>query len=163
VSAPEKEAEGFERLAIGLKRAGLDPESFEWPPAREPNRSIYRGLQSLDEQDAAIFFGRDGQITEGLDALRRMRDGFGKRMLVILGASGAGKSSFLKAGLIARLKRDEENFLVLPVIRPERAALSGAHGLAASLGCDAESLNRTADLAAALSRLRMPIIERLKS
>src|SRR5205814_1873754 len=136
ISQPEKEIEGFERLAIGLKRAGLDPKSFAWPPPNDPHRPIYRGLQSLDEQDAAIFFGRDALITEGLDALRRMRSGAAKRMLVILGASGAGKSSFLKAGLIARLKRDEENFLVLPVIRPERTPLSGARGLAASLESD---------------------------
>jgi hypothetical protein len=56
-----------------------------------------------------------------------MRNGSAKSMLVILGASGAGKSSFLEAGLLARLKCDEMNFLVLPVIQPERAALSGTY------------------------------------
>ncbi|HEY5047174.1 MAG TPA: TIR domain-containing protein [Rhizomicrobium sp.] len=161
ISDPEKEADGFERLAIGLKRAGLDPQSFPWPPAGDPHRVIYRGLQSLEEQDAAIFFGRDRQITEGLDALRRMRDGATKRMLVILGASGAGKSSFLKAGLIARLKRDEENFLVLPVVRPEQAALSGKSGLAASLGRDPAQLNGREDLVEALAQLRKPVMDRL--
>lgn len=141
LSEPGKETEGFERLAIGLKRAGLDPASFEWPPHGDPQRAIYRGLQSLEEKDAAIFFGRDSHITKALDALRRMRDGAPERMLAILGASGSGKSSFLKAGLIARLKRDEENFLVLPVIRPERAAVSGQHGLAAALSLDPADLN----------------------
>jgi tetratricopeptide (TPR) repeat protein len=48
---------------------------------------------------------------------------------VILGASGAGKSSFLRAGLLPRVARDERNFVVLPVIRPERAALTGENGL----------------------------------
>ena len=162
ISLPEQEAEGFERLAIGLKRAGLSPNNFEWPPPDEPDRPIYRGLQSLDEQDAAVFFGRDALITKGLDALRRMRDGAPERMFVILGASGAGKSSFLKAGLIARLKRDEEEFLVLPVIRPERAAVTGVRGLAASLSCDAALLNGPDDVAVALSMLRTPILERLK-
>ena len=51
------------------------------------------------------------------------------RLLVILGASGAGKSSFLRAGLLPRLARDDRNFLPLPVIRPERAAISGETGL----------------------------------
>jgi len=162
ISLPERESDGFERLAIGLKRAGLDPKSFEWPPAGEPNRSIYRGLQSLDEQDAAIFFGRDGQITEGLDTLRRMRDGLSKRMLVIQGASGAGKSSFLKAGLIARLKRDEENFLVLPVVRPERAALTGERGFAASLARQPASLTGPDDLAETFAALRAPVMDRLR-
>src|SRR5262249_23016217 len=51
------------------------------------------------------------------------------RLLVILGASGAGKSSFLRAGLLPRLMRDDRNFLPLPIIRPERAAISGETGL----------------------------------
>jgi hypothetical protein len=55
------------------------------------------------------------------------------RLLVILGASGAGKSSFMRAGLLPRLARDDLHFLPLPVIRPERAAISGDTGLIASL------------------------------
>ncbi len=162
ISEPAREAEGLERLAIGLKRAGLDPGSFEWPPPGDPHRPIYRGLQSLDEEDAAIFFGRDALITKGLDALRRMRDGSPERMLVILGASGAGKSSFLKAGLIARLKRDEENFLILPVIRPERAALSGRHGLAAALSVDATKLDSSADVLGVFAARRGMVTDRLR-
>jgi WD40 repeat protein len=165
ISSPDKEHEGFQRLAVGLKRAGLDPKSFEWPPAKEPNRTVYRGLQALDVQDAAIFFGRDAAITRALDELRRMRDGAAQRMLVILGASGAGKSSFLRAGLMARLRRDEMNFLVLPLLRPERAALSGAQGLNASLAAALQrpvTLNSAADLAQAFAALRQPIVERLQ-
>jgi hypothetical protein len=52
---------------------------------------------------------------------------------VILGASGAGKSSFLRAGLLPRLNRDDRNFLPLPIIRPGRAVLTGETGLARSL------------------------------
>lgn len=63
-------------------------------------------MQALDVQGAATFFGRDAHITRGLDELRRLRDGAPQRLLVTLGASGAGKSSFLRAGLIARLKGD---------------------------------------------------------
>ncbi len=162
ISTPQKEVEGLERLANGLKRAGLDPHSFQWPPPNEPYRPIYRGLESLDEQDAAIFFGRDALITKGMDALRRMRDGAPERMLVILGASGAGKSSFLKAGLVARLTRDEENFLVLPVIRPERAALSGNQGLAASIARDPALLGDSNSLTDAFAKLRAEVMERLK-
>jgi hypothetical protein len=39
----------------------------------------------------------------------------------------------LRAGLWPRLTRDDHHFLPLPVIRPERAALTGSNGLAASL------------------------------
>ncbi|MBV9991176.1 MAG: TIR domain-containing protein [Alphaproteobacteria bacterium] len=161
VSTPEKEQDGFNSLALGLKRAGLDPKSFQWPPANEPQRPIYRGMQSLDEQDAAIFFGRDALITKALDALRRMRDGGPERMLVILGASGAGKSSFLKAGVIARLQRDEDNFLVLPVIRPALAALTGKMGLAASVSSHPSRLSNPSDLAEALERLRIAKVAHL--
>ena len=131
-------------------------------PSAGPQRAIYRGLQSLDEEDADIFFGRDAPIAEGIDALRRMRNGSAKSMLVILGASGAGKSSFLKAGLVARLKRDEVNFLVLPVIRPERAALSGTYGMAASLSCDPAGLKDLPDFVALFARLRAPVVERFR-
>jgi WD40 repeat protein len=162
ISTPEKEGEGFRRLALGLKRAGLDPSSFEWPPRSDPHRSIYRGLQSLDEQDAAIFFGRDAFNTKGLDALRRMRDGAAERMLVILGASGAGKSSFLKAGLLARLDRDEENFLVMPVVRPGRAALFGSQGLAASLGCDVHQMSDASELSGIFAQRRAAAMDRLE-
>ena len=55
------------------------------------------------------------------------------RLLIVLGASGAGKSSFLRAGLFPRLARDDRNFLPLPVIRPERAAINGETGLLAAL------------------------------
>jgi formylglycine-generating enzyme required for sulfatase activity len=133
ISVPEKEADGFQRLAVGLRRAGLDPDSFDWPPPGDPNRPVFRGLQALDVDDAAVFFGRDAAITKGLDELRQMRGGAPERVLVVLGASGAGKSSFLRAGLVSRLKRDEDSFQVLPIIRPGRAALTGPEGLEASL------------------------------
>ncbi|WP_291206048.1 TIR domain-containing protein [Hyphomonas sp.] len=130
ISAPELREDGLTRLRFGLQRAGLDPKHFHLPDGRPP----YRGLKALEEEDAAIFFGRDAQITAGLDALRQMRGGTPQRILTIAAASGAGKSSFLKAGLLARLKRDEENFLVLPTWRPGRDALSGETGLANALG-----------------------------
>jgi hypothetical protein len=41
ISLPEQKAEGFERLVIGPKRAGLDLGNFEWPQDGDPNRPIY--------------------------------------------------------------------------------------------------------------------------
>lgn len=124
---------GLARLRIGLQRAGLDPSSFPWPPSDDPKRAPYRGLNPLEAADAAVFFGRDAAIVRGLDTLRTMHEQGIERMLVILGASGSGKSSFLRAGLWPRLARDDLHFLPLPVIRPERSVLSGASGLVASL------------------------------
>lgn len=125
-------AEGLARLRRGLEEAGLDPRYFAWPPPGDPARPPYRGLLPLEAEDAGIFFGRDAQIIEALDALRGLRERAPPRQFVILGASGAGKSSFLRAGLLPRLARDRD-FLTLPVIRPERAVISGDSGLVVSL------------------------------
>lgn len=126
-------SDGLNRLKNGLQKAGLRADFFSWPPKHDPNRRPYRGFCALDVDDAAIFFGRDVEILRGLDTLRGMRDGIDKKLFVILGASGAGKSSFLRAGLIPRLKRDDRHFYVLPVIRPETNPLSGNYGLASSI------------------------------
>jgi tetratricopeptide (TPR) repeat protein len=121
--------EGLTRLRNGLAKAGLDPRFFAWPPEQDPDRPPYRGLKPLEAEDAGIFFGRDAPIVEALDTLRGLKEAAPPRLLVILGASGAGKSSFLRAGLLPRLARDDRNFLPLPVIRPERAVISGETGL----------------------------------
>ncbi len=96
---------GYDRLKEGLRRAGLDPATFPFDTGRRP----YPGLSSLEERDAAIFFGREAQIVRGLDKLRGMARAGVNRMLVVLGASGAGKSSFVRAGLWPRLKRDDRH------------------------------------------------------
>lgn len=123
---------GLAKLKQGLRKAGLDPSAFPWPPPNEPNRSPYRGLKALEAEDAAVFFGREAPLIRALGTLRRMEES-GEQFLVILGASGAGKSSFLRAGLWPRLMRDDRQFLPLPVLRPERAAISGQTGLLESL------------------------------
>ncbi len=124
---------GLQRLRVGLQKAGLDPQTFVWPPAHDPRRAPYRGMKPLESEDAGIFFGREAPITELLAQLRGLRAGAPPRMLVILGASGAGKSSFLRAGILPRLARDDRHYLPLPVLRPEQAVLTGSSGLLASL------------------------------
>lgn len=46
----------------------------------------------------------------------------------MLGASGAGKSIFMQAGLLRRLGRYPQSFLPLPVVRPKRTAITGETG-----------------------------------
>ena len=118
--------QAYRRLKEGLKRSGLDPTTFPFDADRPP----YPGFAYLEEKDAAVFFGRDAQTVRGLDEIRRLARTGVTRMFVILGASGSGKSSFLRAGLWPRLKRDDLAWLPLPIVRPERAAISGKYGLA---------------------------------
>ncbi|MEU8898081.1 TIR domain-containing protein [Nocardia sp. NPDC048505] len=148
--------EGLQRLLAGLRTAGIGAQHFPWPPPADPERSPYRGWQPFQAVDAAIYFGRDAQIVRALDLLRGMRTAGRPSVFAILGPSGTGKSSFLRAGLLPRLARDDRRFVVLDIVRPERAALTGAHGLAAAihgtrtrLGLDGPSLG---EIKAALPR-----------
>lgn len=159
--------EGLARLRAGLAKAGLDPRFFAWPPSSDSDRSPYPGLKPLEAEDAGIFFGRDAPIVEALDALRGLREAAAPRLLIILGASGSGKSSFLRAGLLPRLARDDHNFLPLPVIRPDRAALAGEAGLLSALeaaflrqGISITRANLRATVAAGPETLR-PLLKRL--
>jgi WD40 repeat protein len=107
--------DSLDRLAHGLKAAGLDPtDSFDWDGSRPP----YPGLLAFDEPDAAIFFGRENEIREGLDTLSQQRTFGGARFLLVLGASGSGKSSLLRAGLIPRLRRNRDQWIIVPPFRP---------------------------------------------
>lgn len=145
--------EGLNRLRIGLTQSGLDPKYFAWPPEHDPGRAPYRGLLPLEAEDAGIFFGRDGPIVVGIDMLRGLNDAPPPRLLVILGASGAGKSSFMRAGLLPRLAREDQHFLPLPVIRPERKVITGDTGLVASL----EKALKTAGLARTRADIRAAV------
>jgi formylglycine-generating enzyme required for sulfatase activity len=145
--------EGLDRLRIGLVQSGLDPKHFVWPPANDPDRPPYRGLLPLEADDAGVFFGREAPIIDALDRLRGLREAPPPRLLVILGASGAGKSSLLRAGLVPRMARDDRQFLALPIIRPERLAISGETGLLRAL----EGAFRAAKLSVARADLRAAI------
>ncbi len=136
--------EGLRGLKAGLTRLGVAANYFEWPPANDPDRPPYRGLRPLEADDAGIYFGRDAPVGEALGRLREMREGDQPRLLVVLGASGAGKSSFLRAGLLPRLQRDDRHFLPLGVVRPGRAAISGETGFLAALEavCGARGLKK---------------------
>jgi WD40 repeat protein len=124
--------DGLMRLRDGIRGAGISAESFVWPPKGDADRSPYRGWYPFEEVDAGVFFGRDGSIVKGMDALRAMRRE-STNLLVILGPSGAGKSSFLRAGLLPRLRREDRRFLVLDVVRPARGVLTGDSGLAQAI------------------------------
>ncbi|APE15880.1 hypothetical protein BOH72_12270 [Mycobacterium sp. WY10] len=124
---------GLYRLRDGIRGAGIGADSFVWPPPDDIDRAPYRGWEPLDAADAAVFFGRDAQIIRALDQLRGMRLSGLNGLFVILGPSGSGKSSFLRAGLLPRLRREDRRFAVLPIVRPERNALTGVSGLAASI------------------------------
>jgi TIR domain len=130
----------LDRLKKAIEGSGIGPENFVWPPSGG-RRAPYRGWEPFEDIDAGVFFGRDAAIVRGTDDLRAMRISGLKSLFVVLGPSGSGKSSFLRAGLIPRLQRDDRHFRVLGIVRPERNALTGEHGLAAAIDIARQDLH----------------------
>ncbi|ADI09513.1 putative WD-40 repeat protein [Streptomyces bingchenggensis BCW-1] len=115
-----------------VRACGGDPEEWEerWrqaaaeeasePRADEDAEPPYRGLARFEPDDAALFFGRDQLIDDLLHLTAH------HRITAVVGASGSGKSSLLRAGLIPRLRTTDNADLrpaALRVITP------GAHPL----------------------------------
>ena len=110
------QAGGLEQLASVLRDVALGARGgFEWDSTRPP----FPGLMYFQEDDAAIFFGRDDDIRRVIERLNARRVQGGKRLLALLAASGAGKSSLMRAGVLPRLKKDPRNWIMLPVFRPK--------------------------------------------
>ena len=115
-----------------LFKRGITPDHFPWPPPDKPDADPFPGLSAFTEDDAGIFFGRDADIVRGLDRLRLLRRNGRPRLLVIQSASGAGKSSYLRAGLWPRLARDSD-FAPIAILRPAQGILTGPEGLGRKL------------------------------
>ena len=82
----------------------------------------YPGLTPFQEADAARFFGRSRDVLRVSALLRE------QPLLAVVGPSGVGKSSFVRAGVVPALKSSGEDWEVL-VTRPGRhplAALASA-------------------------------------
>jgi len=79
--------------------------------------SPFRGLLPFRERHAAWFFGRDREIAAFVERLRN------QPVIPVVGASAAGKSSFVGAGVVARL-REQESWQIVklrPGARPMHA------------------------------------------
>ncbi len=86
------------RLPPGpLRGARRSSDRIEWWSG-----SPYRGLQAFDMEHAAVFFGRERAEREISEALVA-RAGEGSGFMLVLGASGSGKSSLVRAGLLPDL------------------------------------------------------------
>ncbi|HXC27678.1 MAG TPA: hypothetical protein VNV38_06960 [Stellaceae bacterium] len=64
--------------------------------------SPFRGLEAYQAEHAAVFFGREQAEKEVIEALASQAEA-GMAALVVLGASGSGKSSLIRAGVIPTL------------------------------------------------------------
>jgi WD40 repeat protein/type II secretory pathway pseudopilin PulG len=84
----------------------------------------YRGLLYFREEDAPFFCGRETAVEQVVTAVKR------HRFLAVVGASGCGKSSVVRAGLIPALRRERDAVWEVVTLVPGDRPL---HALAAAL------------------------------
>jgi WD40 repeat protein/DNA-binding SARP family transcriptional activator len=97
-------------LAESVRRETLRPRAVPAglaevePPA--PGEPPFKGLAYFDEADAGLFFGREALTAELVARVQTCLtpDHTGYRLLAVIGASGSGKSSLVRAGLVPALR-----------------------------------------------------------
>jgi formylglycine-generating enzyme required for sulfatase activity len=84
------------RLAQHVLR---QPITLDTLPIHDELRNPYRGLKYFLEQDAPLFFGRQYESKKLLDKVKT------NALIALVGNSGSGKSSVVRAGLIPLLRK----------------------------------------------------------
>ena len=108
-----------------------------------PGEAPFKGLQFFDVEDSDLFFGRE-TLTAKL--WKRLQDA--KFLSIIIGASGSGKSSLVRAGLVPVIKKRNANWQV-HILTPTAHPLEA---LAIELTRDSESVTAAATLVDDLSK-----------
>jgi WD40 repeat protein/TPR repeat protein len=80
--------------ALSTSHGESAPKAWAQPP--------FRGLESYEYEHAPIFFGQDEALAKAMLRLAANAES-GSPFLLVLGASGSGKSSLVNAGIVPRL------------------------------------------------------------
>jgi type II secretory pathway predicted ATPase ExeA len=101
--------------------------------------SPYRGLKAFDKEDRNNFFGRRRLIQEMTELVRQ------KRFLAVVGLSGSGKSSLVRAGFLPTLEsgaiKGSENWLYLEPVLPGYQPLQSLINIISTL--DKEAIKKS--------------------
>ena len=116
-----KDENVLKRVIARIKEIALGTQKgFKWDRDRPP----YPGLISFEKEDAAVFFGKDEDTVAGIEKLNAMKNKNFPKLLNIVSASGMGKSSLLKAGILPKLELSyAKRWSILPVLRPNKRPL----------------------------------------
>ncbi|MBL8636762.1 MAG: hypothetical protein JNM40_26290 [Myxococcales bacterium] len=90
---------------IAAPQAALHALSIPLPPSRCP----YPGIVPFSPEQGPLFFGRRSEIGWLVENIRR------HRLLLVIGASGSGKTSLVQAGLVPTLDQNIATRLLRPV------------------------------------------------
>lgn len=122
----QRDTDDFERLLALLgvgdaQRVITQLDDLRQQPATQA-ANPYRGLEPFTESHGDIYFGREQLLAETLGVLSALPAGPSSHPLVVVGASGSGKSSFLRAGLVLALKdaKKHSTAYVTPGTTPEQ-------------------------------------------
>ena len=120
---------------------------LDLPPAPELTfeNNPYRGLAPYEREHAQLFFGRDETIADLHGHVQ------GNPLTIVLGASGTGKSSLVKAGLLPQLASEAPGkYEILPIVRPGTRPL---HALLSSLWSLGERTGESGDVESVLESI----------
>jgi len=108
----------------------------------------YRGLAAFEEPDAPFFFGREDLVTTVVNKLRK------EPLALLVGPSGSGKSSLLRAGVIPALRSEGSlPVVVTPSADPIGSLASALESISTASGSIRADLDAGAPLAAIVIRI----------
>jgi WD40 repeat protein len=110
-------------------------------PPLDESKNPYRGLESFEEKHSAFFFGRTASTEKLYEFVSN------HTLTVVLGASGSGKSSLVKAGLVPYLKqqlevKSNEQWQILAPFRPGESPLKTLNNILAREKLAGESITQ---------------------
>jgi hypothetical protein len=133
--------EALDTLTAAIRRQPPGPLTLQRIEAVRADVCPYRGLHPFREEDEPFFFGR-AAFTETLAAAVARQP-----FVAVVGASGSGKSSVVRAGLIPRLRRGEGGFVwdVVTFVPSDRPLVSLAAALLPFLEPDLSEVDELAE------------------